>query len=196
MSEFWSCTYLRIKKVQRHYSQCFHFSRNSRNFGFVQEIFGKLEIQTYGNQIDTIIFNLTFWFENAKYSQFAFFCCSHIQAISILVCRKPSPKLWIILLKRAKSALSRASHQHNASHSWNVRNCEYIWGNSFFELWKISLFLTSDQGHDTTAAAVSWALFQIGLNQNIQARLHKEMDSIFGMFLHPSENNNNKTDVL
>ena len=52
---------------------------------------------------------------------------------------------------------------------------------------KFIQFLISDQGHDTTAAAVSWALFQIGLNQDIQGRLHKEMDNIFGMFLHPSE---------
>jgi len=36
------------------------------------------------------------------------------------------------------------------------------------------------QGYDTTAYFFSWAFLEIGNNQEIQARLHEEIDSIFG----------------
>ncbi|XP_035735155.1 cytochrome P450 4C1-like [Vespa mandarinia] len=35
-------------------------------------------------------------------------------------------------------------------------------------------------GHDTTAAAISWALFCLGNNENIQDKVHEELDYIFG----------------
>ncbi|XP_071498890.1 cytochrome P450 4C1-like [Diadema antillarum] len=35
-------------------------------------------------------------------------------------------------------------------------------------------------GHDTTAAAISWALLFIGLHPDVQERLHDEMDRVFG----------------
>ena len=43
------------------------------------------------------------------------------------------------------------------------------------------------QGHDTTAAAVSWAILQIGLHPDVQSRLHEEIDEVFGTWtLHHS----------
>uniref|UniRef100_T1J572 Cytochrome P450 n=1 Tax=Strigamia maritima TaxID=126957 RepID=T1J572_STRMM len=36
------------------------------------------------------------------------------------------------------------------------------------------------EGHDTTAAGISWALFLLGHNQDIQEKVHEELDSIFG----------------
>ncbi|GBL94543.1 Cytochrome P450 4V2 [Araneus ventricosus] len=35
-------------------------------------------------------------------------------------------------------------------------------------------------GHDTAAVTISWALYLIGLYPNIQAKIHQELDSIFG----------------
>ncbi|KAL5018624.1 hypothetical protein ScPMuIL_004346 [Solemya velum] len=36
------------------------------------------------------------------------------------------------------------------------------------------------EGHDTTAAAMSWAIHCIGADQNVQKKLQEEMDEIFG----------------
>lgn len=36
------------------------------------------------------------------------------------------------------------------------------------------------EGHDTTAAAVSWVLFMLGLHPKVQAKVHKELDEVFG----------------
>ncbi|XP_064624492.1 cytochrome P450 4V2-like [Lineus longissimus] len=36
------------------------------------------------------------------------------------------------------------------------------------------------EGHDTTAAAISWAVYSIGRYQDIQKKIHEEMDEIFG----------------
>lgn len=36
------------------------------------------------------------------------------------------------------------------------------------------------QGHDTTAAAMNWAVHLIGANPDVQAKVHEEMDQIFG----------------
>ena len=36
------------------------------------------------------------------------------------------------------------------------------------------------QGHDTTAAAISWALLLLGLNHDVQAKVHDELDEVFG----------------
>ncbi|XP_042211264.1 cytochrome P450 4C1-like isoform X1 [Homarus americanus] len=36
------------------------------------------------------------------------------------------------------------------------------------------------EGHDTTAAAINWSLYLIGCYPGIQARVHEELDSIFG----------------
>ncbi|KAG8177132.1 hypothetical protein JTE90_012015 [Oedothorax gibbosus] len=36
------------------------------------------------------------------------------------------------------------------------------------------------EGHDTTSLGVSWALYLIGLNKDVQAKLQEEMDRIFG----------------
>ena len=44
-----------------------------------------------------------------------------------------------------------------------------------------SLFYT--QGHDTTAAAINWALHLIGDHPEIQKKLHEEMDEMFGAFI-------------
>ncbi|KAG8200762.1 hypothetical protein JTE90_006346 [Oedothorax gibbosus] len=35
-------------------------------------------------------------------------------------------------------------------------------------------------GHDTTAMGISWALYNIGLLPDVQARIHEELDRIFG----------------
>lgn len=35
-------------------------------------------------------------------------------------------------------------------------------------------------GHDTTSAAVSWALFSLGNDPEVQAKLHEELDDMFG----------------
>ncbi|XP_035217741.1 cytochrome P450 4V2-like [Stegodyphus dumicola] len=35
-------------------------------------------------------------------------------------------------------------------------------------------------GHDTTSMGISWALYLIGLHEDVQAKLHEEMDRIFG----------------
>lgn len=36
------------------------------------------------------------------------------------------------------------------------------------------------EGHDTTAAAINWSLYLLGCHPEIQAKLHEELDSIFG----------------
>ena len=45
----------------------------------------------------------------------------------------------------------------------------------------MSLF--PSQGHDTTAAAISWAIYFIGRHPDVQRRLHEEIDEIFGNFM-------------
>ncbi|XP_030047337.1 cytochrome P450 4V2 [Microcaecilia unicolor] len=36
------------------------------------------------------------------------------------------------------------------------------------------------EGHDTTAAAMNWALFLLGSHPEVQMRVHKELDDVFG----------------
>ena len=36
------------------------------------------------------------------------------------------------------------------------------------------------EGHDTTAAALSWAIHLIGSHPEVQKKLHEEIDSVFG----------------
>lgn len=36
------------------------------------------------------------------------------------------------------------------------------------------------EGHDTTAAAMNWAIHLIGANSDVQAKVHEEMDRVFG----------------
>ncbi|XP_033117070.1 cytochrome P450 4V2-like [Anneissia japonica] len=36
------------------------------------------------------------------------------------------------------------------------------------------------EGHDTTAAAVNWAMYLLGSNLDVQKRLHEELDGVFG----------------
>ncbi|GBM28366.1 Cytochrome P450 4c3 [Araneus ventricosus] len=35
-------------------------------------------------------------------------------------------------------------------------------------------------GHETVSAAIAWALYLIGLHSDVQTKLHKEMDKVFG----------------
>ncbi|GBN97020.1 Cytochrome P450 4C1 [Araneus ventricosus] len=35
-------------------------------------------------------------------------------------------------------------------------------------------------GHDTTAAAISWALYCLGIYPEVQRKVHEELDAIFG----------------
>lgn len=37
------------------------------------------------------------------------------------------------------------------------------------------------QGHDTTAAAMSFTMHLIGAHPEVQAKVHKELDEVFGM---------------
>jgi len=36
------------------------------------------------------------------------------------------------------------------------------------------------EGHDTTAAAMTWCLYLLGRNPDIQRRVHDELDEVFG----------------
>ncbi|KAK7073668.1 Cytochrome P450 4V2, partial [Halocaridina rubra] len=36
------------------------------------------------------------------------------------------------------------------------------------------------EGHDTTAAAINWSLYLLGCHPDLQARVHEELDAIFG----------------
>ncbi|XP_042883730.1 cytochrome P450 4c3-like isoform X4 [Penaeus japonicus] len=36
------------------------------------------------------------------------------------------------------------------------------------------------EGHDTTAAAINWSLYLLGCHPEVQARVHEELDAIFG----------------
>ncbi|GFV18287.1 cytochrome P450 4V2 [Trichonephila clavipes] len=36
------------------------------------------------------------------------------------------------------------------------------------------------EGHDTTATGIYWALYNIGLNKDVQEKIHEELDRIFG----------------
>lgn len=36
------------------------------------------------------------------------------------------------------------------------------------------------KGHDTTAAAINWAIFNLGNNPEIQEKVHQEIDEYFG----------------
>jgi cytochrome P450 len=44
------------------------------------------------------------------------------------------------------------------------------------------------EGHDTTAAAASWACHLIGSHPEVQKKLHEEMDTIFGNSTRPTTN--------
>jgi cytochrome P450 len=44
------------------------------------------------------------------------------------------------------------------------------------------------EGHDTTAAAASWACHLIGSHPEVQKKLHEEMDTIFGNSTRPITN--------
>lgn len=37
------------------------------------------------------------------------------------------------------------------------------------------------QGHDTTAAAINWSLYLLGSNPEVQRKVGKELDDVFGM---------------
>ena len=39
------------------------------------------------------------------------------------------------------------------------------------------------QGHDTTAAAITWALYLLGRHPVIQRKVHEEVDSFLGEFV-------------
>ena len=39
------------------------------------------------------------------------------------------------------------------------------------------------QGHDTTAAAITWALYLLGRHPVIQQKVHEEVDSFLGEFV-------------
>ena len=39
---------------------------------------------------------------------------------------------------------------------------------------------SSYKGHDTTAAAIAWAIHLLGRHPEIQRRLHEEIDEVFG----------------
>lgn len=49
------------------------------------------------------------------------------------------------------------------------------------------------QGHDTTAQAISWTLYMLGLHEDIQARVREEIDSI--MENRPESDNINSDDA-
>ena len=51
------------------------------------------------------------------------------------------------------------------------RNAFHILYNAFF---------FHIQGHDTTAAAMNWATHLIGANPEVQAKVHEEIDAVFG----------------
>jgi len=40
--------------------------------------------------------------------------------------------------------------------------------------------LFSLKGHDTTSVAANWAIHLIGSDQEVQAKIHQELDVIFG----------------
>ncbi|XP_052687181.1 cytochrome P450 4V2-like isoform X1 [Crassostrea angulata] len=48
------------------------------------------------------------------------------------------------------------------------------------------------EGHDTTAAAMNWAVHLIGANPDVQAKVHEEMDQIFGGSDRPASMNDLK----
>ncbi|XP_048243097.1 cytochrome P450 4V2-like [Haliotis rufescens] len=48
------------------------------------------------------------------------------------------------------------------------------------------------EGHDTTAAAMNWAVFLISSNTRIQQKLHEELDSVFGDSEEPATMENLK----
>lgn len=43
-----------------------------------------------------------------------------------------------------------------------------------------SSFLKSLQGHDTSAQTLTWTLFALGIHPEIQRKVHKELDRVFG----------------
>ncbi|GBN50705.1 Cytochrome P450 4V2 [Araneus ventricosus] len=43
-----------------------------------------------------------------------------------------------------------------------------------------NFFLSCLRGHDTTAAAISWALYCLGIYPEVQRQVHEELDAIFG----------------
>ena len=43
-------------------------------------------------------------------------------------------------------------------------------------------FFCFSQGHDTTAAGITWALYLLGRHPVIQQKVHDEVDSFFGEF--------------
>jgi len=39
------------------------------------------------------------------------------------------------------------------------------------------------QGHDTTAAAMSFTLHLIGAHPEVQTKVHQELDEVFGIYI-------------
>lgn len=44
----------------------------------------------------------------------------------------------------------------------------------------IPFYVLLFKGHDTTSMGMSWALYLIGLHQNVQDKLHEDIDHVFG----------------
>ena len=42
------------------------------------------------------------------------------------------------------------------------------------------------QGHDTTAAAINWSIFNLGNHPEIQDKVHQELDEVFGDSKEPA----------
>lgn len=51
---------------------------------------------------------------------------------------------------------------------------------NFFEklIW-VLVWMFCLQGHDTTTAAICWALFMLGLNEDVQEKVYQELQTIF-----------------
>lgn len=42
------------------------------------------------------------------------------------------------------------------------------------------------KGHDTTAAAINWSIYNLGNNPEIQDKVHEELDEVFGNSKEPA----------
>lgn len=55
----------------------------------------------------------------------------------------------------------------------------FLWIYEWFEMLQI-IQSCLNQGHDTTAAAMNWAVHLIGADPEVQKKIHEEMHQIFG----------------
>jgi hypothetical protein len=91
-------------------------------------------------------------------------------------------------VQRWRRSFSKVCGRERSSHaSTAVSCCSAL-------LVSVALSVAVRPGHDTTAAAMTWATYAIGCNPEVQAKVHAELDAVLGSRDVPTQEDLEKYD--